>query len=172
MGRVARDRSLSPNLGWLTDQISEFTLWKEIFTSCSSPEPPVPWPFGEKWNFLLTLQGEFIVWNKGREDKKKNYFVWLCLSGLGDLRSVFSVSLLQIRRLPPNNLYIAFLVSFLQIAYCLHGSIPRQIRTGFYSFAMQVISMRNILKGSFSLSLKPSFNPLKWSRVFSKCCWL
>lgn len=109
---------------------------------------------------------------QGQRGQKKKKFVWLCLSGLGDLRSVFSVSLLQIRRLPPNNLYIAFLVSFLLIAYCLHGSIPRQISTGFYSFAMQVISMRNILKGSFSLSLKLSFNPLKWSRVFSKCCWL
>lgn len=174
MGRVARDRSLSLN-HWVTDK-PNFRVYpvKRDFYFPFLTRTPSSMTFWVEMKFPLTLQGEFIVWNKSRENIKQTkvfcveIFVWIRGSEEGFLCFSFANK----RGLPPNNLYIAFLVIFLLIAYCLHGSIPRQINIGFHSFAMQVISIRNVLKGSLSLSLKLSFNPLKWSWGSYNCCWL
>jgi len=100
-----------------------------------------------------------------RGDKKQgkmlcmNLFAWI----RGSKECFLSFSFANKRGLFPN-LYVACIVSFLPAAYCLHGSIPRQINTAFLSFAIQITIMRNVLKvslASLQLSSKVSFNPLK-----------
>lgn len=150
MRRVARDRSLTP-IHWVTDRPNFRILPVKGFYFLFLTEAHESWAEMKKLPPDIARSIHCVKQGQRQDSKQAkmlcvNLFAWI----RGSKEHFLCFSFANKRGLPPNNLCIAFIVSFLPAAYCFRGSIPRQINAAFCNFTMQVISMRNVLKGALS----------------------